>query len=69
MILIQNSSAMGGIIWSRAQPGPVTNYSKNIMKTDKSDSVLNKVKFNFFYSNSLIIYYFQNLIFIFFSKI
>lgn len=35
---------MGGTIWSRAQPGPVTNYSKNVMKTDKTDLVLNKVR-------------------------
>lgn len=35
---------MGGTIWSRAQPGPVTNYSKNIMKTEKSEPLLNKVE-------------------------
>lgn len=38
---------MGGTIWSKAQPGPVTNYSKNILKTEKpnqEDSILNKAR-------------------------
>ena len=37
-------SATGGTIWSRAQPGPVTNYAKNVVnRNDNGDSLLNKL--------------------------
>ncbi|CAF0707516.1 unnamed protein product [Brachionus calyciflorus] len=37
-------NAMGGTIWSKAQPGPVTNYAKNVVnRNDSGDSLLNKL--------------------------
>lgn len=39
---------MGGTIWSKAQPGPVINYAKNVLKNTQDESLVNKInKVNF----------------------